>query len=342
MSNRRSSLKRLRSLLKEQDGGVAGLVGISLPVLIGFGALGVDIGRWHTDERVTQTAADAAAVGAALELTAGRSGTLTSQAQVDAAINGVPIGGSTTMALNNPPVSGPNAGNSDAVEVIISRPAKRLLSSIILGSDPTIIARAVAIIGNEGEYCVLGLQEVNVAVLVSGSADVVLNCGVAANADLRMNGNQAALTATSATVSGSVTGFDQNLDVPDGATQENAPITDDPYDDLTVPSPLPANGSVTGGATTTYSPGTFNSSISIVNGTHVFEPGTYVLNNSSLTITGGMITGSGVTFVFTGSSAANVGGLDIHGNPDVNFAAPTSGNYAGVAFFQDHLANTSG
>src|SRR5262249_18998011 len=156
-----------------------------------------------------------------------------------------------------------------------------------------------------------------------------------------MNGNASSLTATSATISGEVTGFSQNLDVPDATTQENAPTTDDPYKDLSVPSPLPSAGAATGSNPKTYSPGTYNSQIQITGGNVVFNPGVYVLNNASMKVTGGNITGTGVTFIFTGSSANNIGGIDFSGNGTMNLTAPTSGAYAGVAFYQSAAAGTS-
>ena len=236
---------------------------------------------------------------------------------------------------------GPNSADDKAVEVIITRQSSAMFSSLILDDDPTIVARAVAIAGNIGDYCVLGLQEVNVAVLVSGNAEIILNCGVAANADLRMNGTSAELTATSATITGEVTGFEQNLDVPPDATEENADTTADPYDDLDVPSPLPGNGSVSGSSTVTYTPGRYTSDIHITGDTHVFEPGTYVLDGADLQITGGTVTGDDVTFIFTGSNPSSVGNLDLSGNGTIDFTAPSLGYYAGMVFFQNSIANAN-
>jgi len=317
---------------------VAPLIGLGLPVLLGMAALSMDVGQWLNEKRTLQTAADAAAVGAATELTNGRSDTMTTQAQKDSSRNGVPVVTGTTLTLNSPPISGAHAGDASAVEVIITRQEHRTFSGSLFGIDPIARARAVALIGDAGKYCVLGLKEVNVAVLISGSTDVNLDCGVAANADLKMNGNKSALSATSATISGTVTGFSQNLDVPADATQVQAPITKDPYSDLPVPSPLPGSGSVSGSNPKTYSPGTFNSTIQVSSNT-VFQPGVYVMNNASLKITAGQVTGTGVTFIFTGTSPASIGGLDISSNQTTDLTAPTSGPYKGVAFYQSANAD---
>jgi len=335
----REALRSLRSLVKREEGGVAVFVGLSLPVLVGLAGLSIDVGSWYAEKRSLQTAADAGAVGGAMELTEHRPANIETEALADAAKNGAPLVVGTTITVNNPPSMGPNSADDKAVEVIITRQSSAMFSSLILDDDPTIVARAVAIAGNIGDYCVLGLQEVNVAVLVSGNAEIILNCGVAANADLRMNGTSAELTATSATITGEVTGFEQNLDVPPDATEENADTTDDPYDDLEVPSPLPSNGTVSGSSTVTYTPGRYTSDIQITGDTHVFEPGTYVLDGADLEITGGTVTGEGVTFIFTGSNPSNVGGMDLRGNGTIDFTAPSLGDYAGMVFFQDSTAN---
>ena len=63
------------------------------------------------------------------------------------------------------------------------------------------------------------------------------------------------------------------------------------------------------------------------------------MNNASLKITAGQVTGTGVTFIFTGTSPTSIGGLDISSNQTTNITAPTSGAYAGVAFYQSPDAN---
>ena len=336
----RRALAWLRSLVKREEGGVAVFVGLSLPVLVGLAGISIDVGSWYSEKRSLQTAADAAAVGGAMELTEHRPANIETEALADAAKNGAPLVVGTTIAVNNPPSMGPNSADDKAVEVIITRQASAMLSSLFLDDDPTIVARAVAIAGNIGDYCVLGLQEVNVAVLVSGNAEIILNCGVASNANLFMDGNSAELSATSATVTGEVTGFEQNLDVPDDAIEEDAQLTADPYDDLEVPSPLPSDGTVSGSSTVTYTPGRYTSDIEITgNNTNVvFEPGTYVLDDANLTISGGTVTGDGVTFIFTGSNSSNIGNFHLTGNGTIDFTAPDLGDYAGMVFFQDSAA----
>jgi Flp pilus assembly protein TadG len=56
--------------LRDRRGAVAVAVAVLLPVLIGFAGIGVEIGLWFAVQRQNQSAADAAAISAALEYAA--------------------------------------------------------------------------------------------------------------------------------------------------------------------------------------------------------------------------------------------------------------------------------
>ena len=56
---------------RDQRGAVAVAVAVLLPVLIGFAGLGVEVGWWFWIQRQNQSAADAAAISAALEIAEG-------------------------------------------------------------------------------------------------------------------------------------------------------------------------------------------------------------------------------------------------------------------------------
>jgi len=59
-----------RRLWRDERGVVAIAVALLLPVLIGFAGLGVEVGMWFAVQRQNQSAADAAAISAALEYAA--------------------------------------------------------------------------------------------------------------------------------------------------------------------------------------------------------------------------------------------------------------------------------
>src|SRR5208283_2269422 len=110
--------KTIRTM-KGESGQVLILTALCLTVVVSFVGLAVDVGMLYRAERVMQTAADAGAIAAAFELPFGDA---TAAARADAALNGVTNGSNgATVTVNNPPLSGPNAGNSSYVEVIASQ-----------------------------------------------------------------------------------------------------------------------------------------------------------------------------------------------------------------------------
>ena len=74
------------------------------------------------------------------------------------------------------------------------------------------------------------------------------------------------------------------------------------------------------------------------------NPGIYVINGGSFNLSGGTTFNAtgGVTIVLTGSTAAGYATANISGGANVSITAPTSGPTAGLAFFQDRNAPSSG
>lgn len=98
-----------------------------------------------------------------------------------------------------------------------------------------------------------------------------------------------------------------------------------------------------GGSTTTLNPGRYCGGITFgSNAVAVLTPGTYVIDGGSFSVAGGaQITGDGVTIILTGSGA-DYATVTINGGATVSLSAPTTGDYAGVAFMQDRNAPTNG
>ena len=120
----------LPALLARAEGGAAAVyVALALPAFVGAGGLAVDVASWYSTQRTMQSGADAAAYAAALELA--RQGLdqapdLTAmQAVADDAASRNGVG--TAVTLNMPPLSGPAAGDPQAVEVIVTEPGAALL-----------------------------------------------------------------------------------------------------------------------------------------------------------------------------------------------------------------------
>jgi uncharacterized membrane protein len=87
-------------------------------------------GYFFRQKRMVQSAADAAAIAAAEEASAGDSSNMQSVANAIAQMNGFSTTAATnpaTVQINNPPVYGQYAGTAGYVEVVVSKPVPTLL-----------------------------------------------------------------------------------------------------------------------------------------------------------------------------------------------------------------------
>src|SRR5438876_887307 len=88
-----------RRLWHDRRGAVAVLLGAALPTMIGFAALGVEVGLWYSTKWQNQQAADAAAWSAGIELSKAKSCQDMSQFAVYAAGKNASIPAATVNAL---------------------------------------------------------------------------------------------------------------------------------------------------------------------------------------------------------------------------------------------------
>ncbi|MGH7000696.1 MAG: TadE/TadG family type IV pilus assembly protein [Stellaceae bacterium] len=231
-----AQFRRLRS---DSRGVVAIVVGLAIPVLLGFAALAVDTSVWSSAKNSAQGAADAAALSAMAAATAGSSATqINNEAYASSALSGFSNGqNGVTVTINHPPKSGPNTSNNSAYEVIITQPQKTFYGAM-LGSAPTVTGRAVALL--QGPACILALDpSASSSIGMSGGATVADNkCNVADNSS----------SPTAVTLSGGSTlkaptlNDVGNYSVTGGSTMSvttintGAAATPDPYKNLAVPS----------------------------------------------------------------------------------------------------------
>jgi Flp pilus assembly protein TadG len=140
------SSRAFNNLLRDNKGGAAILVALSLPVVISALGLGVDTGAWYVEANRVRQIADSAALGGARAMASGL-GLSTAQgfAQRDAARNGYTGTTGDSLVVNSPPTSGAYAGKKGAVEVIATRTLPSLFSRYILGATArTVSSRSVA------------------------------------------------------------------------------------------------------------------------------------------------------------------------------------------------------
>jgi hypothetical protein len=341
---------RVQSLFwRSQSGNYVTLFALATPVLIGGAGLASEGGLWLYQHNEVQGAADSAALSAANARTAYKFANLNNHANVVASsygfVNGV---NGTTVVVNTPPTTGPQASNAQALEVIITIQQDRLLSKMFYSTPVSIRGRGVAMNGANGIGCVLALNKtVSNAINVQGNPDVTLKgCSIYSNsaaADGMSAGGTAAVTAIAAYSVGGVSGS-SHFTTTEGITT-NASPTSDPYASAAIPaySGCDYNNKTYKNPGTTISPGVYCNGISLNAGAEVtMQPGVYIIDRGDFTVNGGAkLYGTGVTIILTSSTGKNYPNVTINGGATVQLTAQTSGPLAGLVFFADRNTPTS-
>ena len=327
-----------------RSGQILPVTAILMTGMVALTGLVLDGGMIYSVKRRMQTAADAAAMGGAQELFRGNTSLVTAAAQGDSSLNGFTNGvNNTTVTVNNPPLSGPKAGNALFVEVIISRPVATTFLRILNRQYSTVKSRAVGGMASLSDFCVLALDpDDRGALTVSGTSSLNAGCGVMVDSTdsqaLVMNGG-GCIYSNDVGITGGWNGT--------GCISPSTPVTGlpaalDPMAYLTPPArPLIAlanNFKLTGG-TAVLVPGRYDGGIDISGGDVTFLPGVYYLDGGGLKISGGAnVQGNGVMFYNTKTGGGPWGEFSITGSGLMDFRAPDSGPYEGMLFWNDKLA----
>jgi hypothetical protein len=353
---------------KSEAGQALILTAVGLTVLMGFAGLGIDMGVMRYEKRLQQTAADAAALAGANNLS---STGVTIGGQNAAAANGfTDNGGGTTAACDaagaavgtvcvqvGTPTSGPHQGKALYVEALVAAVHTTYFMRLLGISTTEITARAVATNlsgATTGGGCLytLGPPSSSIqGVNVNGNATLnATTCGIEDNGNFDPTGGALTINAGTFGVAGTCSGSGCGkgsvtcADQPGACPALGMPAATDPLSKLTPPcSPCSGGGSLNlhGG---TVNQGTY-SSISLGPGATVFNPGLYIIDGSGGLSIGAnsTVTGNGVMFYFTNGAT-----LSMVGTPTVNLTAPSPTNcaacpaqYDGILMYQDP-ADTSG
>jgi len=357
----RSTLARL---VHDRQASVAVTFGLSATLLFGFAGLAIDVGFWQTAKHKMQWAADQASFSAAIAVKGGAgSADAIKTAQGVAAQMGY-VGNATnctrntsnniTVCVNNPPTSGNYTTNHNAFEVIISQPQPMWFAGLFLSSAPTASARAVAVAGVSGNYCILLLQPTGTDISLQGSPALnTPNC----NIQVDSTSSSAVNIVGSASITASVLSTSGNVSL-QGAAHINATVKTavttvrDPYSLVTIPASstwlgtgqsscqtvtFPGNNS-----TVTLNPGCYTGTISVPSqGTLKLNAGTYYIDQGSISSNGGTITGTNVTIVLTSSTGSNYSTISLGGNSSVTLTPPSSGTFSGIVVYGDRNAPSS-
>jgi Flp pilus assembly protein TadG len=175
----------IRKFSNDTSGAVFVYTAAALAVLLGMAGLAVDVGYWYWSQRDIQSAADSAAMSAALEIARGATpAEIEARARDSASLNGYQHGGgSILVTINRPPASGAYAGDNNYIEAIVQQDQGGFVSSVTHSGDMTIAARAVATLAG-APSCVIALNPAaDDAIGVTGNGTVTLDCGAQSNSN---------------------------------------------------------------------------------------------------------------------------------------------------------------
>lgn len=326
--------------------------------LLGFVALGIDVGFLFHEKRVAQAAADAAAVAAAEEMSSGNSSDEQTVANAMAKMNGFDPNATinpATVTLTTPS-TGNYSGASTYIQAVVSKPVPTFFMGAFnsSASSLTISARAVAGGGLSSPTCVClegtSGQDLNMsnnaqltapqcgvtvdsnsgnAVGITGSATLsALSLGTVSN-----TWNNSGNINNSGTIS-STTKVVQNIPtqckptvaaptLPTGLPCYSNPIQGwTQANNYTGVYTLPLASETTSGGVVCYTSLDTSQSASVT-----FSPGyTYYIQGNFTTGGGAPLTGTGVSFYIGGT-------VNIANGVTSNLSAPTTNGVPGTLFY---------
>jgi Putative Flp pilus-assembly TadE/G-like len=335
--------KTITGTRSSDAGQVMVLICLAIVTIMGIVGLVADVGSLQAQKQRMQTAADSAALAAAQELNYGDSA---SAGKADAASNGFTNGqNGIVVKINNPPLSGPNAGKPGYIEAIVSRPEPTFFLRVLGLTTITLKARAVSAVG-DGPNCIYVMNPTaSAAMNINGNVNIHSGCGLLVDSNsstgLSVNGN---VTVTAPNI-GVVGGYSSNGNVTLTPQPKRGILpAADPLAYVQAPSygacshnSFSLNGNNgTSGNPYQMNPGVYCGGISVNGNSYLrFNAGTYVIAGGGMTINGNAtMTGAGVTFYNT-TGSGGYRAIILNGNIVLTLSAPTSGGLAGILFFQD-------
>lgn len=325
---------------RNKSGNVLILFGLSLPLMVGLGGLGTDTIQWTLMKQQLQRSADSAALNGAYAKAQAESAITNANNDLTKTLDGFT---GVTVTIENAPTSGTFAGNARAVRVILRYTKSLPFSSMFIANPPELRVQATASVLNNGDYCVISLEDTNAnGVTFSGNSTVNLGCGVASNSTGSTAITASGSTLVSATPIAAVGNVPPSGNYSSGTTLVPYSIPQrDPFASLSDPTSAIASCSggaisVSPGKSTTVNPGCFTSFD--VKGALMMTPGTYYVSGGDFsTNSSANIVANGVTIIMTGTGTA-IGKVNMNGGASITMSAPSSGTYKGVLFFKDRDA----
>ncbi|MCH8814157.1 MAG: hypothetical protein IH957_03535 [Chloroflexi bacterium] len=352
----------LFSQFNRSERGQALILGvIAFFALMGFTAMAIDVGVGFGAKSQAQRAADSAAYAAALEhlLVGGTDAEAAQAAYRWAAANGYDDADpDTTVVVNIPPLSGPHAGDTFFVEVIIYDQEGTYFANVLGTEFWDIKARAVATLADSPKpYSIITLDPTACkATNVDGSVIInITDAGTFTQSNCEPDAFHTQGSIIVDTADNDVVGGWQAGGSVEPPPSKAYPITD-PLLGLLEPVPPAAPvhpcPDFSGPASTMMlDPGVYTCLIDPPGGWDIeFNPGDYLFEagfvadgNGSATFGSGIYTFRGVGMLITGGGTVTAnevmfyideGEAVFDGSGVTSLTAPTSGDYEGVAIFQ--------
>lgn len=335
--------------MRDKEGSVVVWFAGGMTMLLGLGALAVDVGHFFSLRSEMQNAADATAMAAVSKLPSKVDVETLALSITDEnlppAVHGTVLAKSdielgqwdrTTKVFTaglNPPT---------AVRVTMRRtvasgnPAQTFFGRTLGYNNMDIVTQAIAA-PPAAPSCVVSLEpNAQDAIMLNSSSTLTANgCAIQVNSAsaLAVGSTSSTVNAAEINLSGGYTGSGYNPAPTTGAKQLSDPLASlpvppeatDPCDhtDLTYSS-----------TTVTLSPGVYCKKLelnsltdaTLLPGTYVMRDGDFMVNSNST------VTGTGVFIYFTGNNTPE---LMLNSGSHADLSAPTTGPYAGILMYQD-------
>jgi len=304
---------------------------LSLIALLLVAGLAIDVGALQLRQRRAQTAADAAALGAAYENARGNSDWV-SAGQADAGLNGFTNGSNgVVVAIVSPPTAGNYSGITSDTQATVTQTALTSFMALVHSPYATVQARAVAQAASSPN-CISTLDaSMSRSLMLSGTINA--SCAAFVNSSsssaLNLDGGSS-LTTTSTNIVGGYT----NSGYISSSPTTGVSAQTDPLASLTQPSFSSCTytntqvNSSTGART--LSPGTYCGGITVSGANLTLQPGLYIITGGINWNSSSTVTGAGVTLFFTTGGGSGYGQVVISGGVTVNLSAPLNSSSGGI------------
>ena len=335
---------RVCAPLSKRSGTVTAMVALSLPLLIGVTAIGLDASLMFLQRRQAQSIADGAALAGAYQLHLSSTNTSGAKTAASALASS---GGATNVSVSTPPTSGTYSGKSGYMQVSLTISQPRFFSALWGSGTMSATASAVASGGGNSPYSTSSVVLLN----SSSSGSLSVAGGSQVNSSTAMQVDSSSSSAVSVTngsqinaplniVGGdSVTGGSQiNGTVTTGASSVSDPLSSIPTPSVPSATSTPMSG-YRGYGSYTMQPGLYSGNVSLGSGgTFSMQPGLYYIQGGSFTVANGAsLSGSGVTIYIDNGG----GGISFQGGTSTTLSAPTSGTYNGLVYFQNRSSTVA-